>query len=228
MKSTPAALGVALAVLALAGCGVAPLPSDGVQPTPELTVEAIMPMPSDVLTLDLVGAWRPAPIDLDTSHVAIVSDACSLAAREQLGDDDADLPTALVDARGRGVATAILADDLAAIQCVAHFDESAQIATVDSVARLSMTAAEAVDGASLSVASVVHDEAGDGRMVAVGRAGPDAASVRITLDDGSIVVGAVAEGWWAAWWPGASSATTYAAIDAQDQVIGTAGPLPSR
>jgi hypothetical protein len=224
MKSARAALGVGAAAVVLAGCGVSPQPSDGVQPTPEFTVEAIMPMPTDVLTLDLVDAWRRAPIDLDASHVAIVSDACSLAARAQLGDDDADLPTALVDARGGGVATAILADDLAAIQCMVHFDESALIATVDSVARLSMTAAEAVEGSDLSVASAVHvANGGSGRMVAVGRVGPDAPSMRVELRDGSAVIGAVAEGWWAAWWPGATPAKGYSAIDAQGRVTAPNG-----
>jgi hypothetical protein len=216
------ALAVGVAGLVLAGCGATPGPIDGVRPSVEATVEAIMPMPTDALTVELVGAWRQGPIMLDPSHVAIISDACAAAAREQLGQDEADLPTALIDARGAALATAILADDLFAIECRVHLDASAQIATVDSVASVSMTRAVVVEGGSLSVVSAVHEESGGaGRMVAVGRVGPDAASVRVTLDDGSMVVAAVAEGWWAAWWPGAAPTRSYSAVDPQGQLTAT-------
>lgn len=213
------------------------MPTDGAQPSggapptdvaPGDSHEAIEPGPSDVLTTQLVGPWRRAPIELDDTHIGIISDACALGARDQLGGAEADLPTALIDARGARVATAILADDLAAIQCFVHLDETTQIATVDSVARLSSTATAAVAGARITVANVTRaDDLAGGRTIAFGRVGPDASAVKLGLDDGLIHTAASADGWWSMWWPGAARASAYSAVDAGDVVIGSVpdGPV---
>ena len=217
----------ALAALAVVGCASPTPPGDGGHPTASQTQESIEPDPSDALTTQLVGGWRRSPIDLDDTHIAIISDACSLAAREQLGEDEADLPTALIDARGGGVATAILADDLAAIQCFVHFDETARIATVDSVARLSTTATAAVDTARITVANVTRatDLAG-GRTVAFGRVGPNAFAVKLGFDDSLVHTAASAGGWWSMWWPGVARASAYSAVDARNLVIGSVQNAP--
>ncbi len=223
------ALGILLAAVVLAGCTYVPGPTLGatVQPPPEKSQDAIEPDPSDILTTQLVGAWRRSPIDLDDTHTAIISDACSLAAREQLGEAEADLPTALIDARGGGVATAILADDLAAIQCFVHFDETTQIATVDSVARLSTSATAAADAAGITVANVTHaNDIPGGRTIAFGRVGPDAFAVKLGFDDGLVHTAASADGWWSMWWPGVARASGYSAVDARNLVIGAVGDAP--
>ncbi len=217
-------------MLAVAGCANPPGPSDGAQETavaPGRTQDAIEPDPSDILTTHLVGAWRRAPIELDDTHTAIISDACSLAAREQLGEAEADLPTALIDARGGGVATAILADDLSAIECFVHFDATAQTATVDAVARLSTTATAAVDEARITVANVTrtNDLAG-GRAIAFGRVGPDAFAVKLGFDDGLVHTAASADGWWSMWWPGVARVSSYSAVDARSLVIGAVRDAP--
>ena len=68
---------------------------------PSETEEASIPLPSTVTTDQLGGPWRRSPIVLDERHIAIISDACAAAAREQLGENEANLPpTALIDARG--------------------------------------------------------------------------------------------------------------------------------
>src|SRR4051812_23207281 len=97
-----ALLTVATGAALLVGCSNPPGPSDGAQPTRSAgpTEPAA---PSEVLTGQLDGAWRRSAILLDDSHIAIVSDACAAAARETLGETEASLPTALVDARGAGV-----------------------------------------------------------------------------------------------------------------------------
>ena len=173
----------------------------------------------------LSGPWRPAPLLLDDAHVAIVSDACAAAAREELGETEANLPTALVDARGERLVTAIMADDLNAIECLARLDEAGTTATVDSVARLSMVAVAPVDKSAITVASAIHetDQEG-GRTVAFGRIGPDGDGVEVGFADKSAVLASIDQGWWAIWWPRDVLASSYSAIDNHDVIIGSAEP----
>ena len=226
-----------LIVVTLVGCAVAPSPSPSapvsIGPTvpsagPNASVSpdpSVQSEPSFVRADQLGGPWRAAPIVVDNAHVAIVSDACAAAAREELGDTEANLPTALVDARGEGFLTTIMADDLNAIECLAHLDEAGTTATVDSVTRLSMVAVAPVDKSAITVASVTREAAHDSsRTVAFGRIGPDAATARVGFGDKSVVVASSAEGWWATWWPGDVRATSYSAADSHDVVIGNAEP----
>ena len=214
------ALGV-LAALALSGCDAGPGPTDAGPSTPISTDPSGRPEPTDVVTDQLGGPWRRSPTILDDSHIAIVSDACAAAAREKLGETEANLPTALVDARGEHFATVIMADDLNAIECLARFDEAATSATVDSVDRLSMTAVAPVDGTALSVASVVHEaDRPGGRTIAIGRIGPAAESAKVGFDDNSVILGTDAEGWWSLWWQGSVRASSYAAVDTHDIAVG--------
>lgn len=185
-----------------------------------------MPLPSDAITSQLGGPWRRSPIILDEPHIAIISDACAAAARTELGETEANLPTAVVDARGEQFATAILADDLDAIECLVHLDETGLIATVDSVDRLSQAAVEPVDGTGFSVASLVHlDDRPGGRTIVFGRIGPAADSAKVGFDDASVILGSSAEGWWAMWWRGTVRASSYAAVDKADIVVGNTTPF---
>ena len=216
---------VAVAILVVAGCGTGPAPSGGLtSPRTALPDPSGGTGPSAVVGDLLAGPWRATPIVVDDAHIAIASDACAAKARTDLGETDADLPTALVDARGKGFITVIMADDLNSIECLARLDDAGTSATVDSVDGLSMTAVAPVDGSAIAVASVVNEADGSGgRTVAFGRIGSDTATTRIRLPDGSSVLASTAKGWWAAWWPGAVLATGYAAVDG-DLVIATATP----
>jgi hypothetical protein len=157
--------------------------------------------------------------------IAIVSDACAAAAREELGETEANLPTALVDARGERLLTAIMADDLNAIECLARLDDAGATATVDSVARLSMVAVAPVDKSAMTVASVTRESYLDGRRtLAFGRIGPDAGGAKVGFEDKSVVGASIAEGWWAVWWPGDVRATSFAAVDSHGLVVGSAAP----
>src|SRR4051812_13335537 len=84
------------------GCGMPPPP--GRSETPSASVESAGPIPSTVEIGLLAGPWLSSPIELDDPNIAVISDACSLAARDELGADAADLPTAIVDAQGDGFA----------------------------------------------------------------------------------------------------------------------------
>src|SRR4051794_24961682 len=111
---------IAVGLVAVVGCGtsIPSTPASGsTPPTDASPVPSDEPTGTDPVVGMLADAWRRSPIPLDERHVAIISDACAATAREQLGADLAGLPTALVDSRGAGLATAILADDLHAVEC---------------------------------------------------------------------------------------------------------------
>jgi hypothetical protein len=227
------ALGV-VAVIAIVGCAVAPSPSPSpvasagpdataIQANPSTPSD--QPEPSFVAVDPLAGPWRAGPILVDNAHIAIVSDACAAAAREELGETEANLPTALVDARGERFLTAIMADDLNAIECLAQLDETGATATVDSVARLSIVAVAPVDTSAITVASVIHEtDREGGRTLAFGRIGPDTGAARVGFGDTTVVNASIAEGWWATWWPGQVRATSYSAVNSRNLFVGSAEP----
>ena len=162
---------------------------------------------------------------LDDAHVAIASDACAAKARETLGQDDGDLPTALVDARGEHFVTVIMADDLNAIECLARLSDDGAIATVDSVDRLSARAVAPVEKSAITVASVtLQDDRTGGRTVAFGRIGSEPDAAKAGFGDNSTVLGSKAAGWWAMWWPGSVRANSFAATDRGDLAVGSAKP----
>ena len=182
---------------------------------------ASLPGPSGAADAQVGGAWRSSAIPLSDSQIAIISDACAASARESFGQAEADLPTAVIDARGEGLTTAILADGTLAIECLARLDETG--ATVDAVDRLASTSFDAVDGSRIAVTEMAReDDRAGGRMIAFGRIGPDAAAVRIGLADGSTVAAAAGAGWWVAWWPGAQLASRIEAVDQASAVTGSA------
>ena len=218
---------IACLVLVLVGCDAGPGPSAprAVPSTSAAGPDASdRPDPSVVVVDQLGGPWRTSPVLVDNPHIAIVSDACAAKARENLGEIEANLPTALVDARGEHLLTVIMADDLNAIVCLARFDDTGTAATADSVDRLSIRAVAPVDKAAITIASVTRDEGAGGRTIAFGRVGPDARAAKVGFGDNSVVLASSAEGWWATWWKGAERAISYAAVNNQSIVIGSAKP----
>jgi hypothetical protein len=211
---------VAGLAIVVVGCGSGPAPSLGPAlpdpPSPVVTDE-----PSAAPASELLGAWRPTPIGLADSQVAIVSDACAATARATLGDDEADLPTAVVDARGGGSVIAILSDGGLGIDCFAHLTDAG--AAVDAVDRLAISSVEPTGDGLVAVTELtVIDDAGRQRTVAYGRMEPTAASVRASFADGSTVTTTTGEGWWAAWWPDPKRPSAIDSLDSAGGVLASA------
>src|SRR5689334_17658942 len=131
-RVTSMGLGAALLVSA---CGSTANPSASDFPS-DPDVEPSLPAVTVTVPPDqMVGEWRASPLPLGDAQVATISDACAASARSKLGEAEANLPTAVVDARGAGLVTAVLSDDDLAVLCFAHVDSTNAVA-VDSVARL--------------------------------------------------------------------------------------------
>jgi hypothetical protein len=211
---------VVASIVAIGACSPVEPPPSG--PTPDGSgVASSPPEPTEVAFEQVVGAWRPAPIRLGDPQIAVISDACAATARDQLGEPEANLPTALVDARGENVATAILADDERAMECRVRIDSAGGV-TVDRVIRLAPSAVAAVADTRIGLTSFVQvpDREGD-RMLVVGRVGPKAFGVKLGFDDDTEVFASSANGWYAAWWPGHARASAIVAVDNKSLVVGT-------
>jgi hypothetical protein len=207
-------------LLIIAACSNVEPPPSGVGPDGS-GIESGGPEPAELAFGPVIGPWRPAPIHLGDPQIAVVSDACATAAREKLGEAEADLPTALVDARGENVATAVLADDERAIECRIRIDAAGGV-TIDRVFRLTPSAVAPVEGGKVSVTSLVEvpDREGD-RMLVMGRVGPQAFQVKVRFGDDPALLASSANGWYAAWWPGHARASAIVAVDNQGLVVGS-------
>jgi hypothetical protein len=221
-----AAWTVALA-LVVAGCAFlpslvsSPSPSSGPGASDNAGIASGQPVTSDIPLSQLVGDWLATPLALGDPQIAVISDACALAARSQLGAAEADLPTAVVDARGEGFATAILADDTRAIQCLARLD-GAGTTRIDSVERLAPSTVTAVADQKIGLTSLLQFEDREGgRTFVLGRIAPNASDVEAVLDDKSQVTASRSNGWYAAWWPGERRVTAIDAIVGGSQVVRT-------
>ena len=216
----PLVIVAASIVSIVGGCSLTDSPSPSGDAGPDRSgVESAAP--TEVAFGQVIGKWRPAPISLGDPQIAVVSDACAAAAREQLGEPEANLPTALVDARGENVATAILADDERAMECRVRIDSAGGV-TVDSVLRLAPSAVAPVADVGIGLTRLVQvpDREGD-RMLVIGRVGPKAFGVKLGFDDDMEVFASSANGWYAAWWPGHARASAIVAVDNKSLVVGT-------
>jgi hypothetical protein len=217
---------VLVVVLGAAACGSsAPTPTSGSELPPLETTAPTLSEQATAAPSAVAGPWSATPLVLGDSQIAVVSDACAATAREKLGETEADLPTAVVDARGQGLVIAILSDGGVGIDCFAHLGDTG--ASVDGVDRLSVPMVEPVDNATTALTELtVIDDGATQRTVAFGRNGPEAAGVRLTLADGSQVGATMGDGWWAAWWAGTKRATKIESLDSNAAVVATT-PAPS-
>jgi hypothetical protein len=173
----------------------------------------------------LGGAWQARPVALDDAHVAIVSDACAAKARTDLGETEANLPTALVDARGEGLVSVIMADDLNATLCLARFDATFAAASVISIDRLTAGATAALEGSVITLFGLAPlDDRPGGRTFAIGRIGSAVTGARVQLADGTAGVASTGDGWWTVWWPGSIRAKAFEVADASGAIPGAAMP----
>ena len=225
--------------LVLAGCGFVPSPPPSGSPPIETIPGTTSQAPSTTASggpvtsgppssapdlAKLIGPWQASPLPLGDPQIAVISDACATAAREQLGEAEANLPTTLVDARGVGVATAILSDDPRAIECLVRIAGDGA-AHVDGVIRLAPSATGPAEESTMTLTTLVAaDDVDGGRTLAIGRVGPNASRVEFVVGDGSTVVATGAGGWFSAWWPGSPRVTAIRAVDDSGTAVATLAP----
>ncbi|HET9521963.1 MAG TPA: hypothetical protein VFO73_13015 [Candidatus Limnocylindrales bacterium] len=226
---------VALAVVLVAGgC-------DGSEPTvePSSPAPTASPDPSAAAIDLLFGEWRPVSLPVDQGLAEAMAFVCANAADQDLKAVMEHVPVALVDARGDGLVSVILADDHVAFECRLKLETIGSELTstiIGAPARLDPGAIAPVEDTALSVVSHtrVEEDAGS-RTILIGRVGPKAYRVVAAFDDESEVTASKDNGWFYAWWPGTVGLGGIASLDNKslvqsavnspaDQIEGRVGP----
>lgn len=226
IRIRPIVLGVVvigIVAIVVVGCGSAtptasPEPSASPSPDPSGT-EAL-----------LLGPWRPAPVDVPDDLLASIAFVCRNPDDEQLRTDIEATPIAVVDARGNALATVIFADDHTAFECRVKLEtvgDALGATILEPPSRLVPDAVDPIadDGIRIVGYSRLEGENGAPMTQLLGRVGRQAFEVIPSFDDESEVYSARANGWFAAWWPGAVDAATVGAVDRKNVVI-SGVPIP--
>jgi hypothetical protein len=138
------------------------------------------------------AGWAAQPAPVSPAQLRVAAARCR--AQSPIGG----LPLVLSDGRGP-FAFVIFANRLDSVACISGPSFTSASGSVSSIA-VSVTAGQV----SLTTA---HQTIRDGQRYsfADGHSGSGVTGVKLLLDDGSTVVATVGNGWFAAWWPGASN-----------------------
>ena len=214
---------VALAALVLAACdpsAVSPTPTT-VEPN---AVEPTTAPPSvDAGLANVTGPWRSTPVQLEPSLVTAIEFVCKNQADPALKASIEDVPVALVDARGDSLVSLILADEHRAFECRVKVENLGGVPTTTILVpptRLDPAATLPTEDGSIRVINHNRvDEDTGARTILIGRVGSGAPGVIVGFQDGSEIEAAVADGWYAAWWPDVNEPSSIAAVDGKNVAI---------
>jgi hypothetical protein len=223
-----------LVALAVSACDEAELSEEPSSPPPSATVD-----PSAATRELLLGPWRPVSIAVEENLSDAMAFVCANPADTDLRAAMEHVPVALVDARGNGLASVILADEHVAFECRMTLEMvggELGATIIGAPARLDPGAIASVDDAAVSVVSHTRvDEETGSRTILLGRVGPQAYRVVAAFDDESEVTASKDNGWFYAWWPGTIGLGGIASVDNKslvqdsiesptDQIEGRVGP----
>jgi hypothetical protein len=172
----PGMLVLAMAVAVLTACG-----------------ESVNPAPSH----DLAEPWQAVPFDLDAATLAAAIDGCRPYANSQVLP-----PLAMFDARGANTVIVAFAQGGNTANCTVVGDEAGRFSTTTAIARF--PSGEPLLGSrELRPRDNGPTVAGVGEATyLLGIAGLEIAAVEIVIPSGKRVKASLANGWFAAWWPG--------------------------
>jgi hypothetical protein len=220
-RPTVTALAAILAAgVLLAGCGDLAAPTDstgagGSSGGPISSGRGAVPTPDATALADAaaLGRWRPAPIAPSPGFAGAAEAACR--ATGSVGD----LPLAVLDARGEGLATLVFATDQAAVLCRAAVDAAGSAtATAREVRGIAGTTPPPTRTLGIHDLEAITDDA-IVRTVVVGQVGDGVSHVSVNFGDATWSQATMANGWYATWWPSTKEALGVAAVDNRNVVI---------
>jgi hypothetical protein len=157
--------------------------------------EAVTPSPIH----DLAEPWQPVPFDLDQATLAAAVAAC----RDVVGAGQVLPPLVVVDARGANTVIVAYGQGGNTADCSVVRDGSGRFTSMGGSAGMTMgeppIGRGEVKSRGMSGTSVAG---GIQATYVVGVAGPAVAAVDVLIPGGPRVRASLANGWFAAWWPG--------------------------
>jgi hypothetical protein len=217
-----AALGLIIAACEPAEVVVAPSPS----PSASATVDA-----SSQAEAQLLEPWRPAPLVVPDNLLDSIEFVCKNQEDPDIMAAVADLPVAVVDARGGALASVILADDNVAFECRVKLEivgEGLGATILDGPTRLVPDSTTPADEDGIRVVSHTRvDEETGSRTILIGRVGPKAFSASVGFNDETWIEASKSEGWFYVWWPGNKEPGAIVSADARS-VVQQSAPTPEK
>jgi hypothetical protein len=212
---------VMAALLAACGADIAPPPTSAFA-TPSAgttTVASAIPQASAGTDDPAFGAWRRSPIRPAADFTREVQAACS--AETAVGSR----PLAVFDARGEGYAILVFADATGAALCRATVGSDGH-ATVEARAVKGATGTTKPASGLLGIHDLEILSPNDNpRSVLVGMVGDQVNDVAVNFDaDAAWSKAAMANGWYAIWWPSAERPQAVASSDIRSVVIDSYRP----
>jgi hypothetical protein len=221
LSSAAASIAVAAAVV---GCGLFSPDIASPPPTAKPAQSAAAAAPTDAVSDQPLGPWRRSPVALPDDLLSSAEFVCRNPDDEVVRAALADMPVAVVDARGGGLASIIFADDHAAFECRVKLEMVGGALGATILVPPSWLAPSSAPGeGAISIVSngAIEDDAG-ARSVMIGRVGPGADRVVAGFDDATEVEAAQGGGWYTAWWPGLDRPGAVAAIDGRNVALASA------
>ena len=223
-----------LVALAVGACDESESTDEPSSPPPTATAD-----PSAAAVDLLFGEWRPVSLPVDESLAESMAFACSNPADPDLEAAMQHVPVVLVDARGDGLVSLILADEHVAFECRLMLEKIGSELTstiIGAPTRLDPGAVVPLEDTAITVVGQTRvDEDAGLRTILIGRVGPKAFRVVASFNDESEVTASKDNGWYYAWWPGTIGIGGIASLDNKslvqsavdspaDQVEGRVGP----
>jgi hypothetical protein len=166
--------------------------------------------------------WQAEPFSVDQGDLARALAACRDVGLEAFQSQTTQSLVA-VDARGGSRLFLVSADRKTESDCFVDIDPFGRTTPDGAGSTSGLPFQQLNPGAIEMVSSSSGSSDANTMSQAVGRAGPGVARVVVTLANGRQVVASLSQsGWWAGWWPGATSATKMTAYDSSGAVTGTA------
>lgn len=206
-----------LVALAVGACDESESTDEPSSPPPTATTD-----PSAAAVDLLFGEWRPVSLPVEEDLAAALAFACANPADPDLEAAMQHVPVALVDARGDGLVSVILADEHIAFECRLTLERIGSEMTstvIGAPSRLDPGAITPLEDTALSVVSHTRvDEETGSRTILIGRVGPKAFRVVAGFNDESEVTASKDGGWYYAWWPGAMEPGAIVSLDSKSLV----------
>ena len=201
-----------LLALTLGACEESESTDEPSSPPPSTTAD-----PSAATRALLLGPWRPVSIPVEQNLADALAFVCASPADTDLRAAMEHVPVALVDARGDGLASVILADEHVAFECRMKLEmigSELSGTIIGAPSRLDPGSIAPVGDAGVSVVSHTRvDEETGSRTILIGRVGPQAYRVVAAFDDESEVTASKDNGWFYAWWSGTIGIGGIASVD---------------
>ena len=217
---------VAAIGLVVGSCDPAEVVEPSLAPSAAATVD-----PSAAAEALLLEPWRPAPLVVPDNLLDSIEFVCKNQEDPDVMAAVADLPVAVVDARGGALVSVILADDSVAFECRVKLEvigEGLGATILDGPTRLVPDATTPVEEDGIRVISHTRvDEETGSRTILIGRVGPKAFSASVGFNDETWIEASKGEGWFYVWWPGNKEPGAIVSADSRS-VVQQSAPTPEK